>query len=338
MPRATFSSTSFSKWKRSSSSIVPSIFLLRNQDCNRSKNDMSFSRLFVSQRDQRIDARSPARGQKAGKRGDGTQNPGNGKEGDWIVRAHVEQLAGKQPCETQSQDEPEDHAQNHQPGALSRDQTYDVTAACAERHADPDLPSALRHPVGKHSINTDRRQCYGQSCKDHQQVHRCPARTERARNQFLHGGHVSDGLVFIHLMHNAPQLGQRRHRTAGRAQNHAAVRHVDLATSMLGVRDKDFRITSLIQSVLLHIADHADDRDPGALLEIGSGQLLVAAKAHAFPNGILSWKIASSEALIDEYDGRRSVIVEVGYVPPARKRYLHCAQVLRAYEVEIYRC
>src|SRR5215472_10547961 len=94
MPRAMFCSTSFSKWKRSSSSTLPSIFLLRNQDCNRSKNDMSFSRLFVSQRDQRIDARSPARGQKAGKRGDGTQNPGNGKEGDWIVRAHVEQLAG----------------------------------------------------------------------------------------------------------------------------------------------------------------------------------------------------------------------------------------------------
>src|SRR5215472_356328 len=139
-------------------------------------------------------------------------------------------------------------------------------------------------------------------------------------------------------MHNAPQFGEGRHRIAGGAQNHAAVRHADLTTSMLGVRDKDFRIASRIQSVLLHIADHADDRDPGALLEIGSGQLLIAAKAHAFSNGILSWKIASSEALIDEYDSRRIVIVEVGYVPAARKRYFHCAQVLRAYEVEIHRC
>src|SRR5215469_16819849 len=41
MPRATFCSTSFSRWKRSSSSTVPSIFSLRNQDCNRSENDMS---------------------------------------------------------------------------------------------------------------------------------------------------------------------------------------------------------------------------------------------------------------------------------------------------------
>src|SRR5262249_47196976 len=73
----------------------------------------------------------------------------------------------------------------------------------------------------------------------------------------------------------------------------------------------------------------------GALLEIGSSQVLVAAKARAFANGILSWQIALREALIDENHRRSIVIVHVSYVPAAQQGYLHCAQVLRAYEVQI---
>src|SRR5262249_16232563 len=81
-----------------------------------------------------------------------------------------------------------------------------------------------------------------------------------------------------------------------------------------------------------------NDGDPGTLLEIASSQVHVAAEARPFSNGILSWEVALSEALIDKNRNRSIVVVQVGDIPSPQEGYLHRAQVLRPYEVQGYRC
>jgi len=153
--------------------------------------------------------------------------------------------------------------------ALPQHHREDVARRRAECHPDADLVRSLRDEVRHHTVDPDRRQRECRRGEERQQLHRESPLRHRGRNHRLHGPHAKQRLVGIDGSDfTAHQLGQDRRVTVrANDERQAEIRH-------LKDRSVEHRRRAGVETIRLHVTDHANDRPPvraGRLLRSRSG-------------------------------------------------------------------
>ena len=126
------------------------------------RNESPITRLFVAERDHRVDADGAARREQAGRRARHRHHRDHDAQRQHVVRRDTEELAGEDARRGQAGHDAEGQAQPHQARAHAEHHAQDVGALGAEGHADPDLVRLPRHRVGDHAVDADRHQHHAQ--------------------------------------------------------------------------------------------------------------------------------------------------------------------------------
>src|SRR6478736_2877328 len=115
------------------------------------------SRSFGSQRDDRIDTRGAASWHAAGNQGDEHQRNYGCHHSPGIDCAHVVKQRHQRAAGSNRTDQSNSDADCNQRHALAEHELENVCALRAERHANPELASALYHRERHHAIETHAR-------------------------------------------------------------------------------------------------------------------------------------------------------------------------------------
>ena len=158
---------------------------------------------------------------------------------------------------------------------------------------------ALRNGLREHAVNPDRGENQRKRREDTKQEHRETPERHRVGHELIHGRDVENGLVRIECYNFAPDRGDHGGRIGGGAHDER-----DRAGRKLGERFVHRHRRRGIEAVLFHVAHHAHDRAPGALLR-GIGIV----KADAFADWIFAGPEFSRHRLAGENNERRVLVV-----------------------------
>ena len=119
--------------------------------------------LLVSQRSHWINLCGTACREVASAERYNRQKDGNDSKRRDVELADVRQHDGDQTGDRCSTRQPDNQADNDQPGALSQKESDDVTVLRAQSHADADFVRMLAYNKRHHSVQTDTRQQHRQA-------------------------------------------------------------------------------------------------------------------------------------------------------------------------------
>src|SRR5579864_2073830 len=114
--------------------------------------------LLVSQCDQRIDSRRPARGNVRRCQRYGQQQQRHRHVRSGVHRAYLVQLGGKNTAQGQSTRDADADPEGSHSHSLADHHSHDVSPLSPEGHADADLVRPLAYGIGDHSIDTHGRE------------------------------------------------------------------------------------------------------------------------------------------------------------------------------------
>src|SRR5438477_13141866 len=116
---------------------------------------IGFILLFVTQRDQGIDAHGAARGQVTGQHRDHGHYCSHASISNWIYRANPIEFTRQPTGHSESASQTKDDADGRESRALSHDQPQNITALRTERHADAEFASAFGYQEAEYSVDAD---------------------------------------------------------------------------------------------------------------------------------------------------------------------------------------
>src|ERR1017187_3213736 len=179
------------------------------------------------------------------------------------------------------------------------------------------------HRVGHYAVDTDGGQQQGGGCKDDEQQHGEATLGERSRNDLLHGSNGIDGLIPGGTGHLCPHGGDHAQRFGTCAQYKRQSRHGPGHELIGYLQEGEVDLISYFGSIVgiqprvLHVPDHADNPDRAQHHD-----------ADLAADGVLTWKEALRQYVIDYRHWGRSQVIAVGEEPSEPQGYLHDARVI----------
>ncbi len=149
-------------------------------------------------------------GREAGEGGDEGEEHGDTRVHQRVERSDVEEQRLDEFRHAAGGGEPEDETERHQPQAAAHDERDHRAARRAERHADADLGSALRHGVGEHRVESDGGEDEGQAGEDGGELRRDALGAETLRERGFDRLEKRNRLVLVHRRDRAADDGLER--------------------------------------------------------------------------------------------------------------------------------
>ena len=207
--------------------------------------------------------------------------------------------------------EADGQADEDQRHALADDSVQDGGGTGAHRHADADLAGPLADPQSEHGANAGDRDHQRERGVQAEETGEGARRGDGAVPRLFHGFELRNCGVGVHVADGPAERGHGRGRLAHRT---------DQQGSGLGVLrqwDIDARWRFAVGTVVLHVADDANDAEPG----------FAAAEADAAADGIGVAPTFGGERAADDGDGHGIGAVRDGECAAGGERDSECLEV-----------
>ena len=242
-----------------------------------------------------------------------------------VRRSDPVELRRHQASEHERADGPQDHAADRQAESFTKHKSDDRPRRTSQGHAHANLAPPLRHEVGEHAVQANRREEQRNRCKEHRQLHRVRPRHQRQLRPFGQRPDVEERYLAVdpregraHIANDGRRLSRGTNDEPDTARGRDRVRKVEGACrSKTGIGHRSSQVRS---------ADDADHREPGRV-RVEPELTRAGRPEHPAADRVAIGPEAARQSLVDDDRRRGRQGVALIEVPAANEGRAHGFEV-----------
>src|SRR5215472_15914103 len=273
--------------------------------------------LFVAQSHVRIDVRSAVCRQVVGEQRNRCQHEEDRQGRHHVGGFYLEQQRCQEAREHDRGDDSQHKTGRSQLKALAQDHLQYIFASCAQCHADAKLARAQADSVRDHAIDSDGGENERQPAKESEKHERETARSERFSDIVLERAHVEHGLCIVGAEERLTHSLLHAAWIAGGSDRDVVAERQVLSQRYIGCH-----VRGLVESILLNIADQANDGHPLFVV-------MATTDLDVLSDGFLVGKQSPRARFADEGDERSTFAIAARKQTPTLQRDVQYLEVIR---------